>query len=94
MPTTQVVLQLGVFFALLLVLSWPLGKWLAAIAEGRLPGWMSPLARVESALYRASGVDASKGMTWKGYALAIVAFNVLGVLRRLRAAAPARRGCR
>lgn len=44
MPTTPVILQLVVVLALLLVLARPLGKWLAAVAEGRLPRWLAPLS--------------------------------------------------
>ncbi len=70
--------QLGIFLLLLLGLSWPLGKHMAAVLEGR----DHPLARVfgwlERGLYRVCGVDPAREMDWKGYALAMFLFNVAG----------------
>ncbi|QAZ40826.1 potassium-transporting ATPase subunit KdpA [Methylibium sp. Pch-M] len=77
---SQAWIQLAVFLALLMLLAWPLGRWLAAVAEGRLPQGFAPLCRVETALYRAAGIDAAAGMGWKAYALALLAFNALGAL--------------
>ncbi len=93
MPTTQALIQLVVYLAILLVLAWPLGRWLTAVADGRLPRWLAPFVWCENALYRLAGVDASKGTSWKSYALAAVAFNVLGifvvyVLQRLQGVLP------
>ncbi|MGE0674398.1 MAG: potassium-transporting ATPase subunit KdpA [Methylibium sp.] len=77
---SQAWIQLAVFLALLMLLAWPLGRWLAAVAEGRLPRALAPLRRAEAALYRAAGIDAAAGMGWKAYALALLAFNALGTL--------------
>lgn len=77
---SQAWIQLAVFLALLMLLAWPLGRWLAAVAEGRLPQGLAPFCRVETALYRAAGIDAAVGMGWKAYALALLAFNALGAL--------------
>ena len=51
MPTLQAWLQLAVFLAILLLLAWPLGIWLSAIADGRLPRWLKPIVAVERAMY-------------------------------------------
>jgi K+-transporting ATPase ATPase A chain len=75
--STQSIALLAVFLAVLLALAWPLGIWLARIAAPEpLPG----LGRIENAFYRAAGVDPSRGMGWKAYALALIAFNSLGAL--------------
>jgi K+-transporting ATPase ATPase A chain len=71
---------LAVYLGLLLALAWPLGAALAAIAEGRLPRALAPLRAVENGLYRLAGVDASAGMGWRRYAVALLAFNALGVV--------------
>lgn len=68
---------LALFLASLLVLSWPLGKWLARVSSGNLPGWMH---RLETPLYRLAGTSADKSMNWAQYAVALLAFNALGVL--------------
>jgi K+-transporting ATPase ATPase A chain len=76
----QAWILLATFLGALLSLAWPLGKWLVAVAEGRLPRWMAAFEAVERGLYRLAGVDASAGMGWRQYAIALVAFNFLGVL--------------
>ncbi len=68
------------FLAVLLALSWPLGLWLAAVAEGRLPRWMAPFETLERGLYRIAGVAPSAGMGWQAYAVALVTFNAIGLL--------------
>lgn len=76
----QSLLLLSVYLALLLGLAYPLGKYvvqLASYAPVRGMGWLSG---VENTLYRAAGVNPAAGMGWKGYALALVAFNTLGAV--------------
>lgn len=68
---------LGLFLVVLGLLAWPLGRWLAALCEGRLPIWMQ---RTEAPLYKLAGVDAGRAMHWRGYALALLAFNAVGAL--------------
>jgi len=71
---------MAAFFLVLLLLAWPLGRLLARVAErGRVRG-LEWLYRIETALYRAAGVKEGEGMGWKTYAVALLAFNVLGVL--------------
>lgn len=67
---------LALFLGLLLVLSWPLGIWLSRLASGQLPLWMQ---RVEAPLYKLAGTSADKSMPWGQYALAVLAFNLIGV---------------
>ena len=67
---------LSVFLVVLGLLAWPLGKALAALCEGRVASWMR---RVESPLLRLAGVRAHESMHWRSYALALVAFNAVGV---------------
>jgi len=68
---------LALFLAALLAAAWPLGLWLARLYAGRLPGWMH---RVEAPLYRLAGTSADTNMKWSQYALALLAFNALGVV--------------
>ena len=88
--TPQAWIQLVGFLAILVALAWPLGRWLAAFGDGRVPRL---LASIESSLYRLAGVDGSAGMGWRRYAMALIAFNVLGVvvvyaLQRLQGVLP------
>lgn len=68
---------LALFLVLLLLASWPLGIWLARLSSGQLPGWM---LRVEAPLYRLASTSADQSMNGSQYTLALLAFNVLGVL--------------
>jgi len=68
---------LALFLVALLATAWPLGLWLARLYAGRLPGWMH---RVEAPLYRLAGTSADTNMKWSQYALALLAFNALGVV--------------
>ena len=77
---TQAWILLVVYLGVLLLLAWPLGKWLVAVADGRFPRWMRPFEAVERGLYRLAGVDASAGMGWREYAVALVSLNFLGLL--------------
>jgi K+-transporting ATPase ATPase A chain len=68
---------LALFLVVLGVLAWPFGRYLAAICDGRLPRWMQT---AEAPLYRLAGVSPGQPMYWRGYAVALLVFNVLGAL--------------
>ena len=68
---------LALFLGVLLVTAWPLGIWLTRLSSGNLPLWM---LRLEVPLYRLAGTSADQSMKWSHYALALLAFNLLGVL--------------
>jgi K+-transporting ATPase ATPase A chain len=78
--TSQAWILFAAYLGVLLLLAWPLGKWLVAVTDGRFPRWMAPFEAAERGLYRLAGVDPSGGMGWRQYALALVVFNFLGVL--------------
>ncbi|OYU00226.1 MAG: potassium-transporting ATPase subunit KdpA [Burkholderiales bacterium PBB1] len=71
---------LATYLVALMLLAWPLGQWLVRVANGHFPRWLAPVEAAERGLYRLAGIDPSAGMGWRAYALALVAFNVLGVL--------------
>ncbi|SCX72044.1 potassium-transporting ATPase subunit KdpA [Variovorax sp. EL159] len=68
---------LAFFLAALLVLAWPVGKFLAALCNERVPRWMQ---RVESPLYKIAGTKPEQSMHWLRYALALLAFNAIGAI--------------
>jgi K+-transporting ATPase ATPase A chain len=78
--TGQSWMLLAVFLGALFVAAWPLGLWLTRVADGRFPAPLSRIARMERGLFRLAGVDAAQGMGWKTYALALLIFNMIGVL--------------
>jgi potassium-transporting ATPase potassium-binding subunit len=67
---------LTLYLGLLLVAAWPLGIWLTRLSAGQIPDWMR---RVETPLYRLAGISPNQSMKWSQYALALLAFNALGV---------------
>ena len=88
--TTSAWTLLVVFLALLGLLAWPLGRFMAAMCDGQLPRWMQ---RVEAPLYTLAGVAPGESMNWRIYALALMAFNTIGALvvyglQRLQAVLP------
>ncbi|MBB6562634.1 K+-transporting ATPase ATPase A chain [Acidovorax soli] len=77
MMSTAAWALLGSFLVLLLVLAWPLGRWLAVLATGTPPAWMR---KAEAGLFRLAGVDPQHGMGWSHYALCLLVFNGVGVV--------------
>ena len=78
--TTQAGLLLAAFLLVLLVAAYPLGLYMARVADDapiRGLGW---LHRCEQQLYRWAGLPADKAMGWKSYAIALIAFNTVGAL--------------
>jgi K+-transporting ATPase ATPase A chain len=70
------ILQFIVFAALLAVLAWPLGLYLARVYEGG-GNWLSPvLAPVERGFYALAGIRANSGQHWTRYALSVLAFSL------------------
>jgi len=68
-----------VFLATLIILALPLGKYMASVFRGEKL-WIDVLFRpVEKTVYRMTGVDETKEMTWKEYALNLVIFNLFGI---------------
>ncbi len=75
--TTASWLMFIVYLALLLALAYPLGLWIARVADPKT----LPMAGVlEKPLYRLAGVKADEGMTWSTYAIALLVFNLIGAL--------------
>ncbi|MGN6478541.1 potassium-transporting ATPase subunit KdpA [Luteibacter sp.] len=72
--------QIGLFLAVLLALVKPVGQYMALVfadAPNRVTRFG---ARAERVLYRLAGIRADEDMGWKRYALAMLVFNVAGLL--------------
>ena len=74
--TGQGLVQVALFLAVVLLIAKPLGLYITAIFEGRIRF----LNLLERPLYKLAGIKDGEEMAWKHYALAILIFNVLGVL--------------
>ena len=73
---THAWLLLALFLAVLFAVGRPLGTYIARVVEGEY-AWAR---RLEAPLLRLCGVRADEEMGWIRYAVAIIAFNVLGVV--------------
>ncbi len=73
-------LQLIIYFVVLLALAKPLGSFMASVYEGKHTFLDPILGPIERLIYRLSGVDPAEDMNWKTYAVAMMVFNVLGLL--------------
>jgi len=73
-------LQLILYFGMLLLLVKPLGAYMAKVYQGERFFLDPVLGPVERFLYRLSGIDPQTEMTWKTYAVAMLVFNVLGLM--------------
>lgn len=71
---------LAVFLLVLLLLSYPLGLFMARVADSAAVPGMRWLGKVEALLYRAAGNGSIGAQGWKAYALSLVAFNAVGAL--------------
>jgi K+-transporting ATPase ATPase A chain len=72
--------QIGLLALLVGLLVRPLGGYLARVYAGERALLQRVLGPIESALYRSAGVDASVEQTWLEYAVALLVFNVVGVI--------------
>jgi len=76
-------LQLVTFLAALIALTPLLGKFMARVFQGERT-FLSPiLAPVERLIYKLSGIDAKREMTWLHYLGALLIFNLAGCLLTL-----------
>ena len=66
------------FLGVLAALSFPLGMYMARIADAAPIGGL--FGKLERALYRVSGVDAAQDMPWTRYAVSVLLFNALGAV--------------
>ena len=78
--TTFGILQIALYLIVLIALVKPLGAFMADVYEGKRT-FLDPVLRpVERLIYRLSGVSPDQEMDWKTYAVAMMVFNMLGLV--------------
>lgn len=71
-------IQLGLYFAALLIPAPFLGRYMAKVFTGERT-WLSRLlGPLEKLTYRISGINPTVEMNWKQYAFALMVFNLIG----------------
>ncbi|MBL8162071.1 MAG: potassium-transporting ATPase subunit KdpA [Anaerolineae bacterium] len=78
--TALELLQIIVYFGLLIVMTPLLGSYMAHVFTGQRTLLTPVLRPLEALIYRLAGVRADEEQDWWGYAVALVAFNILGFL--------------
>lgn len=76
--TSNDILQLILYFGVLLLLAKPLGVYMARVYEGRPSGLDRALGPVERLFYRMCGIKPDEEMSWKKYAGAVLIFSAAG----------------
>ena len=74
------ILQIVLYFALVLLLTKPIGAYMARVFQGERT-LLAPLLRpLERVIYRLCGVDETREMRWTSYTITLLLFNFLGGL--------------
>ncbi|MFC3124374.1 potassium-transporting ATPase subunit KdpA [Pseudoroseomonas globiformis] len=68
--------QIALVLAAIVAAAIPLGRYIAAVAEGSMR-WLRP---VEALFYRVSGIDPAAEQGWRAYSMAMLAVNAAGFL--------------
>ncbi|MGB8265732.1 MAG: potassium-transporting ATPase subunit KdpA [Candidatus Velthaea sp.] len=71
-------LQAVLILAVVVLLVRPLGAYLFAVFEGERTLLTPVVGPLERLVYRVCGVDAAAEMSWRGYAIAVLAFSFVG----------------
>jgi K+-transporting ATPase ATPase A chain len=91
--TPSGILQIGLYFIVLIATAIPLGHYMARVYTGK-PVFLSRLAGpLERLIYRVSRIDREEEMTWKVYAVGLLIINLAGffavyLLQRLQGFLP------
>jgi len=79
MNTTDII-QILLYIVILIVLAAPLGRYMYKVYTGERTFLDRVLRPLERFIYRLLGVAAEEEMGWRGYAAALLVFNLLGML--------------
>jgi potassium-transporting ATPase potassium-binding subunit len=73
-------LQIGLYFIVLILLVKPLGLYMAKVYQGEPTILARPLRPIELFFYRLFGINPQDEMNWKAYSIALLIFSLLSVL--------------
>jgi K+-transporting ATPase ATPase A chain len=70
--------QLALFIAGLVAITPPLGRFMVRVFAGERHFLARVFGPIERAIYKLSGVNPAREMSWKAYAIAMLVFNIAG----------------
>ena len=73
-------IQIFIYLLVLFLLAKPLGIYMARIYEGKPSGLNVWFGWLEKLIYRLCGINPEQGMPWKVYAVAVMLFNIIGII--------------
>jgi K+-transporting ATPase ATPase A chain len=74
------ILQIAIFFAVLIALTKPIGSYMAKVFAGERT-WLHVVLRpIERGIYRICGIDESGEQHWTRYAAGVLAFSLISIL--------------
>ena len=78
--TINGVLQLGIYFLVLLAITKPLGVYMTRIFSGERTFLNKTFGPLERLIYRICRVDEHEDQHWSAYTAAMLMFNLIGLL--------------
>ncbi len=76
---SNLIVQCALYLALLAVLAWPLGLYMAKVMDGKPFRLQKALSPMERGFYRLVGIKADAQMDWKKYLGSVLAFSVVSL---------------
>lgn len=77
--TSNSLLQVGIYLAILIASVKPLGWYMARVYEGKPCGLQRILSPIEKFIYKICNIQPEREMNWKSYASAMLFFNMIGL---------------
>ncbi|HAF00365.1 MAG TPA: potassium-transporting ATPase subunit KdpA [Methylophilaceae bacterium] len=77
---SNTMIQVGLFLAMLLLFTKPMGLWITKVMSGESVIVNKLGGSIERLIYRALGIKPEVEMGWKHYAVALMIFNVTGII--------------
>nr|MBA2487179.1 potassium-transporting ATPase subunit KdpA [Nitrospira sp.] len=78
--TMNGLVQIGLFFLVLVALVKPLGWYMARVYTGQCCGMDRVVGPFERLIYHVCGVRETEEMNWKTYAVSMLLFNAIGLM--------------
>ncbi len=78
--TANGILQIAIFFAVLIAITKPLGSYMTRVFAGERTWLHRPLRPIEAAIYKICGIDETVEQHWTRYAGAALAFSLVSLL--------------
>ena len=78
--TPNGILQILIYFAVILLLTIPLGSYMARVFQGERTLLTPVLQPIERLFYKLFGVKENEDMKWTTYAVAMLLFSLAGLL--------------